>query len=290
MRDLTIRLEHRPGALADMGEALGRADVSIEGGGAFALGDQGVAHFLVEDSPRARAALQAAGIEVLADREVLNVQLDQEMPGQLGAIARRIGDAGINIEVVYSDHRNQLVLCVDDPASGRAVCETWTRGRHSPSPAREHRYHTTVRWTGNTGAGTVSYRGYKRDYEIAATGKPVIPGSSDPHFHGNGARWNPEDLLVASLSACHELWYLHLCADAGVVVKAYEDDAEGCMTERADGSGSFDRVVLRPRVTITKESDAALAMTLHEHAHEKCFIARSVNFPVTTEATITHAP
>ena len=287
MRDLTIRLQHRPGALAEMGEALGRADVSIEGGGAFIVDEHAIAHFLFEDGAPARAALEAAGIEVLADREVLTVRLDQEMPGQLGACARMMADAGVNIEVVYSDHRNQLVLGVDDSLTGRAVCDIWTRARESPAPAREHRYHTTVRWTGNTGAGTVSYRGYRRDYEIAAEGKPVIPGSSDPHFRGDGARWNPEELLVASLSACHKLWYLHLCADAGIVVTSYEDDAEGFMTELANGSGSFDRVVLRPRVTITAESDAAHAMALHERAHEMCFIASSVKFPVSTEAKIT---
>ena len=129
MRDLSIRLEHRPGALASMGEALGRAGVSIEGGGAFAVGGTGVAHFLVEDAARAREALAAAGIEVLADREVLIQRLDQETPGQLGRICRLMADAGVNIEVLYSDHANQLILVVDDLARARPVTEAWARGR-----------------------------------------------------------------------------------------------------------------------------------------------------------------
>jgi len=129
MRDLALRLEDRPGALADMGEALGRAGVSIEGGGAFAVDGAGLAHFLVEDAPAARRALAAAGIEVLADREVIVQRLDQERPGQLGQLCRRLARAGVNIEVLYSDHRNQLVLVVDDPERGRRVSRAWTRER-----------------------------------------------------------------------------------------------------------------------------------------------------------------
>jgi len=120
---------------------------------------------------------------------------------------------------------------------------------------------------------------------IEAEGKPAIAGSSDPHFRGDRSRWNPEELLVASLSACHQLWYLHLCAEAGVVVVAYDDRAEGVMVERPDGSGAFARVVLHPRVTI-RSGDAQLALALHERAHALCFIARSVNFPVTCEPAI----
>ena len=127
MRDLCIRLEHRPGALAEMGEALGRAGVSIEGGGAFAVKGEGVAHFLVENAQAARAALAGAGIEVLADREVLVQRLDQERPGQLGLLCRRMAEAGVSIEVLYSDHANQLILVVDDPERGRRVSEAWSR-------------------------------------------------------------------------------------------------------------------------------------------------------------------
>lgn len=129
MRDLTIRLEHRPGALAELGEALGAAGVSIEGGGAFAVDGQGIAHFLVAEPVRARFALETAGITVLADREVLVQRLDQETPGQLGKLCRRMADAGVNIEVLYSDHANRLVLVVDDLGRGRSVSEAWRRER-----------------------------------------------------------------------------------------------------------------------------------------------------------------
>jgi organic hydroperoxide reductase OsmC/OhrA len=153
---------------------------------------------------------------------------------------------------------------------------------------REHRYATELTWTGNLGSGTSGYRAYSRDHELSAAAKPVIAGSSDPGFRGDPARWNPEELLVASLSACHQLWYLHLCAEAGVVVTAYEDAAEGVMAEEAGGAGQFQSVVLRPRVAIAT-GDAATARRLHEKAHAMCFIARSVNFPVTCEATILQA-
>lgn len=151
---------------------------------------------------------------------------------------------------------------------------------------REHRYRVTLRWTGNRGEGTKTYRGYGRDHEIAASGKPAIAGSSDPAFRGDPERWNPEELLVASLSACHQLWYLHLCSAAGILVTAYEDEAEGVMAEAPDGGGEFTRVVLRPKVTIAPGCDAALAERLYEEASQKCFIARSVKFPVGHEPEI----
>lgn len=127
MRDLTIRLENRPGALAEMGETLGAAGVSVEGGGAFLFGDTSIAHFLFEDGAAARLALEAKGIEVLADREVLVQRLKQDQPGQLGKIARLMAEAGVNIEAIYSDHQNQLILVVDDLEKGRAVSEAWKR-------------------------------------------------------------------------------------------------------------------------------------------------------------------
>jgi len=146
---------------------------------------------------------------------------------------------------------------------------------------KTHRYSVVVEWTGNTGSGTSGYRNYERRYEISAgTRKPAIPGSSDPAFRGDPARWNPEELLVASLSACHKLWYLHLSADAGIVVLAYVDQAEGVMEESPDGSACFTRVILHPRVTVAAGTDTAKAHELHAAAHAKCFIARSVNFPV----------
>src|SRR5262245_34833036 len=129
MKDLAIALENRPGALARMGEALGRAGVSIEGGGAWVVDGAGVAHFLFEDGAAARRALEAAGIRVVAEREVLVQRLKQAVPGQLGLLTRRMADAGVNIEVLYSDHDNQLILVVDDFARGRAVSEAWSRER-----------------------------------------------------------------------------------------------------------------------------------------------------------------
>jgi hypothetical protein len=129
MHDLTIALENRPGALADMGEALGRAGVSVEGGGAWVVNGQGVAHFLVADGAAARRALEAAGIRVVAVRDVLVQRLSQTEPGQLGKISRRMAEAGVNIEVLYSDHDHQLILVVDDPVKGRAVSDAWMRER-----------------------------------------------------------------------------------------------------------------------------------------------------------------
>lgn len=145
---------------------------------------------------------------------------------------------------------------------------------------KEHRYALTVTWTGNQGTGTSAYRAYSRDHTIMAGGKPAIAGSADPSFRGDPDRWNPEELLLASLSACHKLWYLGLCANAGIIVTAYEDSAEGWMVEQADGAGQFTRVRLRPRVTLASGTNLDHARTLHHAAHEKCFIARSVNFPV----------
>lgn len=126
MKDLAIALEDRPGALAKMGEVLGKTGVSIEGGGAWVVDGKGVAHFLFEDGAAARAALEAAGIRVLAEREVLVQRLKQDVPGQLGELTRRMGEAGVNIEVLYSDHDHQLILVVDDLEKGRAVSEAWT--------------------------------------------------------------------------------------------------------------------------------------------------------------------
>lgn len=151
---------------------------------------------------------------------------------------------------------------------------------------KEHHYTVRVVWTGNTGSGTRTYRGYERAYEIEVQGKPSIAGSSDPAFYGDSRRWSPEDLLVASLSACHKLWYLGICSQAGVVVTAYEDAAEGYMVEEANGAGQFTSVILRPKVSISAESDEAKALALHHEAHAKCFIARSMNFPVFVEPKI----
>jgi organic hydroperoxide reductase OsmC/OhrA len=151
---------------------------------------------------------------------------------------------------------------------------------------KEHGYAVQVAWTGDEGSGTSGYRAYRRDHEISATGKRPILASSDPAFRGDASRYNPEELLVASLSSCHMLWYLHLCSDAGVVVTGYVDDASGTMAETEDGGGRFTVLVLRPRVTIADGSDREVAASLHEKAHHLCFIANSVNFPVRCEGEV----
>jgi len=150
---------------------------------------------------------------------------------------------------------------------------------------KQHLYRADVVWTGNSGAGTRGYRDYGREYEVRADGKPAIPGSSDANFQGDAARWNPEELLVASLSACHKLWFLHLCSVGGVVVTAYEDHAEGVMVETEDGGGHFTAVTLRPHARLAAGSDPARAAALHHDANAKCFVANSVNFPVAIEPT-----
>jgi organic hydroperoxide reductase OsmC/OhrA len=153
------------------------------------------------------------------------------------------------------------------------------------SKIHEHRYRVDVEWTGNLGTGTQSYRGYERSHEISIAGKPTLAGSSDTAFRGDAGRHNPEDMLVAALSTCHMLSYLHVAATAGVVVTAYADTAEGMM-ELGDHGGHFVEVVLRPRVTISASSDPDKAAALHEDAHHACFIANSVNFPVHCEPRI----
>jgi organic hydroperoxide reductase OsmC/OhrA len=149
-----------------------------------------------------------------------------------------------------------------------------------------HRYSVTVEWTGNSGKGTVSYKAYERDHEIRIAGKPAILGSSDPAFRGDPARHNPEDLLVSSLSTCHMLWFLHLCAREKIVVDAYVDEATGTLREDESGGGRFTEVVLRPVVTVRGKADPATIEALHHEAHEKCFIAASVNFPVRCEGRV----
>ena len=145
---------------------------------------------------------------------------------------------------------------------------------------REHVYRLGVAWTGNRGTGTSGYSAYGREHEIRVEGKPPLPGSSDPAFRGDPTRWNPEEFLVASLSACHMLWYLHLCAEAGVVVTDYADRATGIMVEPKSGIAKFERVILQPLVTLAPGSDLERARALHERAHQSCFIANSVNFAV----------
>ena len=153
-----------------------------------------------------------------------------------------------------------------------------------------HLYRVEVQWAGNTGSGTQSYSTYDRAHTIVAVDKPAIAASADPVFRGDKTKYNPEELLVASLSSCHMLWYLHLCAEAKVIVTRYVDYPIGTMMETGEGGGQFSKVLLRPIVTITPESDSALAAQLHGQAHQKCFIANSVNFPVQCIPTVQLEP
>ena len=166
--------------------------------------------------------------------------------------------------------------------------------------SRRHQYSVELEWTGNRGDGTRHYTAYERDFVARVSGKPSLEGSADPAFRGDAARWNPEDMLVASVSACHKLWYLHLCAEAGIRVMTYHDRAEGTMqegapaaddktqTESQSEAGRFTSIVLRPEITLAAGDDIALAHELHHRAHALCFIANSLNFPVSCEAVITH--
>ena len=148
---------------------------------------------------------------------------------------------------------------------------------------KHHRYSVALTWTGNLGDGTATYRGYSRSHEYSAPGKAPIAGSSDPAFRGDATRYNPEELLVGSLSACHMLWFLHQCADAGVVLETYEDSPEGTLAEVPGGGGRFTEVVLRPRTTFRGEVAPELLRQLHDRSHALCYIASSMNFPVRIE-------
>jgi organic hydroperoxide reductase OsmC/OhrA len=150
----------------------------------------------------------------------------------------------------------------------------------------EHDYKARLIWDGNLGSGTSSYAGYGRKYRVQFDGKPELKGSADPLFRGDRENYNPEDLFVASLSACHLLSYLALCARSKINVVAYEDSASGILKLRPDGSGIFESVTLRPVVTITHDSDEQRALELHETAHDQCFIAASVAIPVYHEPQI----
>jgi organic hydroperoxide reductase OsmC/OhrA len=149
----------------------------------------------------------------------------------------------------------------------------------------EHSYRLRATWTGDRGTGTSGYRDYDRAVTLDIEGKPAVLASADRPFRGDPARWNPEDLLLASLSECHLLSYLHACVEAGVVVVAYEDDATGTMVLDGRGGGAFREVTLRPRVTVASASMVAAAEAAHATANRWCFIANSVNFPVHHEPT-----
>jgi len=142
-------------------------------------------------------------------------------------------------------------------------------------------FSSRIIWTGNTGQGTAHYQGYERTWDIAVPGKPVVCCSNDPMLGGDPAKMNPEDLLLSALAACHMLWYLHYAGDSGVVVLAYEDAPLGVAEHGPGGAGRFASVELRPRIEVKAGADLVAAEAIHHRIHEVCFIARSVNFPVT---------
>lgn len=146
--------------------------------------------------------------------------------------------------------------------------------------AKQHDYTARIEWTGNRGEGTRTYRGYDRTWDVATPGKPVIHCSNDPLLGGDPGLPNPEDLLLASLSACHMLWYLHLASAAGIVVHAYRDNPEGVGETSPNGAGRFLSAILKPDILVDAGTDLAEAEAIHHRVHQFCFIARSVNFPV----------
>ena len=152
---------------------------------------------------------------------------------------------------------------------------------------RQHTYNTSLRWTGNKGIGTSHYKAFERSYTVSINNETDILGSSDLALLGNRTKHNPEELLVASLSSCHMLWYLHPCAEAGIVVTSYLDNAVGAMTELINGSGKFTAVTLNPAVTVSELSMIEKANALHQKANEYCFIANSVNFKIAHWPTCT---
>lgn len=155
---------------------------------------------------------------------------------------------------------------------------------------KEHTYNLTVRWTGNKGPGTINYRSYEREHKIWTDNKVEITASADPAFRGDKTKYNPEELLVASLSGCHMLWFLHLCAENGVVVIDYIDRPTGIMIETENGGGRFKEVTLNPAVTVTDFAMIKRIDELHKKANELCFIANSVNFPVYHKSTVYQRP
>ncbi|MGC6408895.1 OsmC family protein [Bisgaard Taxon 45] len=152
---------------------------------------------------------------------------------------------------------------------------------------KKHIYNVEVEWTGNLGTGTSSYTAYNRNFSAMISGKPAVLGSSDPAFRGDGTRWNPEDMLLTAISACHKLWYLHLCAVNQITVISYVDSATAIMSEGGNvEAGRFISATLKPEIIISAESDIEKAFSLHDEAHHFCFIANSVNFPITINAEI----
>jgi organic hydroperoxide reductase OsmC/OhrA len=151
---------------------------------------------------------------------------------------------------------------------------------------KEHHYHVKLSWTDENGKGTTSYTDYSRNHQVNVKGKPALQLSSDPAFRGDATKYNPEDVLVASLASCHMLWYLHLCSKSGITVVKYEDNAEGLMLQEETGGGRFDKVILHPEITILEKDKIELAHELHKESNQKCYIANSCNFPIKHQVKI----
>ncbi|WEV48395.1 OsmC family protein [Acinetobacter sp. ESL0695] len=144
-----------------------------------------------------------------------------------------------------------------------------------------HYYNVSITWEGNLGEGTTSYKAYQRDFKITHPHKPTILGSADPAYLGDKSRWNPEDLMLSAASACHKLWYLHLCAINGIHIVAYTDDAEAEMEDyHPIKRGHITQICLNPRITLKQGANLELAKKLHDLAHHECMVANSVNFPI----------
>lgn len=156
--------------------------------------------------------------------------------------------------------------------------------------AKQHDYTARIEWTGDRGEGTKNYRAYDRTWNVATPGKPVINCSNDPLLGGDPSLPNPEDMLIASLAACHMLWYLHLASQAKIIVHAYTDDPLAVGESEPSGAGRFLKATLRPQITVAPGTDTAKADAIHHEVHKFCFIARSVNFPVDYQATYTEKP
>jgi organic hydroperoxide reductase OsmC/OhrA len=153
----------------------------------------------------------------------------------------------------------------------------------------DHKYYATIEWTGNRGTGTSGYTDYDRSHTISVENKIDIAASADPHFRGDPGKYNPEDLFLISIASCHMLWYLHLCADNGIIVERYTDKPFGLMQTEPGGTGQFSKIELHPAVVITDQNKTELAASLHHKAHEMCFLSRSVNFEITIHPEISHS-
>ncbi len=152
--------------------------------------------------------------------------------------------------------------------------------------SKTHKFKASLVWKGNLGTGTSAYTEYSRDFDIIGEKNHIIEGSSDPIFLGDGKKYNPEEFLIQSLSSCHMLWYFHFCADNGVIVEKYSDDADGNIEIIEGGKGKFTLVTLRPNVIVRDSEMILKALELHDKAHEFCFISNSVNFPIICQPNV----